>query len=202
MTIQRFVEDCFLAAYREDYIANARHYVLEMDAVPLLLETMSKAIEIQANPKNKTADPYLATLSKSDLEKVVFRSAYVFEAFYQYEPGVIKHENFDFLALLLQLKSKSAQRLFLKILASVLENDDLKVSKEDAEKLVETIAQWTIDPNVKVAVQINAFECLVLLKDKASEATFIIEELVEIFRQVDSAAMRCRLRRWHLRELI
>ncbi len=196
MTIQLFVEDCILQIYREDYMAAAQHYIFERDAVPLLFQTLTLAIEIQANPTKEKGKNYLSSLSKPNLERVVFRSAYIFEVLYQQESSIIKNENFNFLSLFFQIKSKSAQRIFLKALATALENDDIKITNEEAEQLVETITAWAIDPKTKVAIQAYAFDCLHQLRYRSAEAPVMIEHLVEIFKQIDMPATRSKLRKW------
>ncbi len=186
MTIQHFVEHALLAQ-PEDKQTNRRHYVLETDAVPLLLDVLAQAIALQANRHFEDADPYLAQLSKVTLERVVFRAAYIFDDIFMMGPGIIKSESFDFLSLLFQLKSESAKRHFLKILSHALEEDMIKVP---------------VTPKVRVAVQIYAFECLAQLRHKSVEAPIIMEELGEMFKQNDTPAMCCRVRRWHQRDLL
>jgi hypothetical protein len=102
----------------------------------------------------------------------------------------------DFVELIAQIKNESAKRHFGKIVTAVLKNNLLDFSVEEFELLAQTTMLWAVAPQARVAVQIWAFEIMLLLRKRTSIEVETINALLEIFTQASSPAMRCRIRRW------
>jgi len=72
-------------------------------------------------------------------------------------------------------------------------------SENDHKLLAETVALWATAPRTRVAVQIWAFEILLLLREKAHITNETIGYLLEILIQDSSPAIKCRLKKWKKR---
>jgi len=139
---------------------------------------------------------YLKIRKKCEREQMAFRAAYLFETLYFRDKSNIQFFKDDFAQLLSKVTNESSKRHFGKILTDVLKNNLLIFSKEECEILAETVATWAVAPQTRVAVQIWAFEILVLLRKNANIPEETIGCLFEIFAQDSSPAMKCRLKRW------
>jgi hypothetical protein len=82
------------------------------------------------------------------------------------------------------------------MLTDMLKNNLIIFSEDDYNLLAQTVASWVVAPRVRVAVQIWAFEIIVLLREKAKIEEETIGYLLEIFSRDSSPAMKSRLRRW------
>jgi hypothetical protein len=149
-------------------------------------DTASKSMEYE----------YLRMRKKNEREQIAFRAAYLFESLYFRDKSINLYFKADFAQLLSKITSESAKRHFGKILTDVLKNNAMYFSEEESEFLAQTVASWAVAPQTRVAVQIWTFEILVLLQKKTNIEDETIRDLLEIFTQNSSPAMKCRLKRW------
>jgi len=161
---------------------------------------------IYFNPQNPAFQSesydFLRVKKKTERDQIAFRCAYLFETLYFKDERILFYFKEDFAELLAAVTNESAKRHFGKILTDLLKNNILTFSENEYELLAETMASWAVAPHTRVAVQIWAFEILLLLREKADVSGETINYLLEILTQDSSPAMKCRLRRWKKRDVM
>jgi hypothetical protein len=197
MTKAQFA-DQFLKYFEEGFSEKNASEIQNQNLQSLLINIMRDAIIY--NPKNPAFQSdeydYLRIKKKQEREQIAFRSAYLFETLYFRDKKIIHFFKDDLAQFILEVTNESAKRHFGKILTDILKNNLLTFSKEDYELLAEAVAAWAVAPQTRVAVQIWAYEILILLREKANIPEETIAYLFEIFAKNCSPAMKCRLKRW------
>jgi hypothetical protein len=167
----------------------------------LLIDVMHDAILF--HPKNikfqTDAYNFLRVKKKTEREQIAFRSAYLFETLYFKDKNIIHLIRDDFVTLLAAVNNESMKRHFGKIVTDILKHNILTFTEEEYELMSQTVTSWAVAPKTRVAVQIWAFEILVLLQKKIQIEEETIGYLLEIFTRDSSPAMKCRVKRWKKR---
>jgi len=199
MNKEKFIEH-FLNRLEIGFAEKNAKEIQRQNLQELLLNVLRDLILF--NPKNPEFQSndydYLRVKKKTEREQNAFRCAYLFETLYFKDKQILFYLKDDFAKLFASVTNESMKRHFGKIVTDLLKNNILTFSEADYELLAETAAAWTVAPRVRVAVQIWAFEILVLLRNKAKIDEETIRYLLEIFSQDSSPAMKCRLRRWKI----
>ena len=202
MNREQFIEH-FLTRFESGFAEKNAMKIQAQNLQKLLLNVMCEFILF--NPKNPEFQSdeydYLRVKKKTEREQNAFRCAYLFETLYFKDKQILFFLKDDFAKLFASVTNASMKRHFGKIATDLLKNDILTFSESDYEWLAQTAAAWAVAPRVRVAVQIWAFEILVLLRNKAKIDEETIGYLLEIFSQDSSPAMKSRLKRWKKREL-
>ena len=197
MTKQHFAEH-FLIRFEKNFAEKMANEIQKQALHELLVKLLRDVIYY--NPQNPAFQSeeydFLRLKKKTERDKMAFRCAYLFETLYFKDKNIILFFKNDFAELFSSVTNESAKRHFGKILTDLLKNNILIFSEEEYELLAETVASWAVAPHTRVAVQIWAFEILLLLREKANISEETIHYLLEIFAQDSSPAMQCRLRRW------
>jgi hypothetical protein len=197
MTKAQFV-DQFLKYFEEGFSERNASEIQNQNLQSLLVNIMRDVI--MYNPKNLVFQSdeydYLRIKKKQEREQIAFRSAYLFETLYFRDKNIIHFFKDDFSQFISEVINESAKRHFGKILTDILKNNLLSFSKDDYELLAQTVVTWAVAPHTRVAVQIWAYEILILLREKANISEETIGYLFEIFAKDCSPAMKCRLRKW------
>lgn len=197
MTKNQFVNQ-FLKRFENGFSERNTSEIQNQNLESLLISVLRDIICYDSNnPVFKLNEfDYLRIRKKIEREQIAFRAAYLFETLYFRDKNNIQFFKDDFASMLSEVTNESSKRHFGKILTDVLKNNLLTFSKEEYEILTETVASWAVAPQTRVAVQIWAFEILMLLREKANIPEESIGYLLEIFAQDSSPAMKCRLKRW------
>jgi hypothetical protein len=200
MNKQQFVEQflmCFEGGFAEKTATKIQQQSLQEFLVNVMRDT------ILFHPKNPAFQSeeydFLRVKKKTEREQIAFRCAYLFETLYFKDKNILFLLKDDFAKLFSTISNESMKRHFGKILTDLLKNSVMVFSEDEYELLAQTVASWAVAPRTRVAVQIWAFEILVLLREKAKIDEETIGYLLEIFSQDNSPAMKCRLRRWKKR---
>ena len=197
MNKQQFVEQ-FLMRFEGGFAEKAAAKIQHQSLQELLVSVMRALILF--NPKNPTFQTeeydFLRVKRKLEREQNAFRCAYLFETLYFKDKNILFYLKDDFAKLLSAIANESMKRHFGKIVTDILQDNVMLFSEEDYELLAQTATSWIVAPHTRVAVQIWAFEILVLLREKAKINEEIIGYLLDFFSQDSSPAMKCRLKRW------
>lgn len=200
MNKEQFV-DFFLICFDIGFAKRMSAEIKKQNLQELLVDVMKNAILFHSkNPEIQSEEyDFLRQKKKTEREQISFRSAYLFETLYFQNRNILSLLKNDFAKLLSAITNESMKRHFGKILTDILKNNLIIFSAEEYELMAQTVASWAVAPHTRVAVQIWAFEILVLLREKAKIDEETIGYLLEIFSQDSSPAMKCRLRRWKKR---
>ena len=131
-------------------------------------------------------------LSKDDLEKIEFRSAYILEAVYCRESILFSPYLTQFFDLFPTITNGSMRRHFAKICFLAIKKGS---RPHNIDAIATACADWIIDPQTRVAVKAWALD---ILTEFATTEHWIQEMLSEIIAsqtQNPSAGMTVRLRR-------
>jgi len=203
MTKEHFAEH-FLTRFEKDFAEKTATEIQKQALQEMLVDVLRDVIYF--NPKNPIFQSekydFLRIKKRTEREQVAFRSAYLFETLYFKNKNILLFFKDDFAELLSMITNESVKRHFGKILTDLLKNNILNFSENEYDLLAETVASWAVAPHTRVAVQIWAFEILLLLREKANISEETISYLLEILAQDSSPAMKCRLQRWKKREVI
>jgi len=200
MTKEHFVQH-FLSCFEKDFAEKKATEIQKQALQEMLVNVLREVIY-------STSD-FIKSRKKTERDQITFRCAYLFETLYFKDKNIIllflnpsvetdgnDFAGNNFAELLSAVTNESVKRHFGKILTDVLKNNVLTFSENDYELLAETVASWAVAPRTRVAVQIWAFEILLLLREKVNISEETIGYLLEILSQDSSPAMKCRLRRW------
>ena len=137
-------------------------------------------------------------LSKPDMEKLKFRSAYILEAVYFKNPESFSPFLHSFFELFPTVTNGSMRRHFAKIGYHVIKKG---YTLHHIEDIATACADWIIDPQTKVAVKTWALDILLELSKTEKWIKDLFPEIVASLSKNPSAGMIVRLRRIKLRIL-
>ncbi|MCL2290924.1 MAG: hypothetical protein FWC34_09535 [Bacteroidetes bacterium] len=200
MTKEHFTAH-FLTRFEKDFAERMVNEIQKQALQELLISVLRDVIYFnpQKAKSQSAAYDYLRIKKKTEREQIAFRSAYLLETLYFKDKNILLFLKDDFIELLSIITNESAKRHFGKILTDLLKNNVLIFSEDEYELLAETVASWVVAPRTRVAVQIWAFEALLLLRKKAQIGNETIGYLLEILTQDSSPAIKCRLKKWKKR---
>jgi hypothetical protein len=177
MTRKTLIEAC-IAEFTPNYANNWAAQVLSTRSLDTLIELIEESGKIG--------------LSKKDLEKVEFRSAYILEYVYFKEPESIIPYLKRFFEMFPAVTNGSRRRHFAKIGFFVIKRG---YSPHNIEAIATACADWIIDLNTRVAVKIWALDILIEFTKTEKWIKDLLSEVIESLSKNPSAGMTVRLRR-------
>jgi hypothetical protein len=135
-------------------------------------------------------------LSKTDLEKLEFRSAYILEAVYFHDSQLFKPFLHSFFEIFPTITNGSMRRHFAKICFFEIKKGN---RPPDIEAIATACADWIIDPATRIAVKAWALDILIELTKTEKWLKELLPEIVASLSQHPSAGMLVRLRRINAR---
>jgi hypothetical protein len=131
-----------------------------------------------------------------EVNKLEFRTAYVFEYVYFTNPSIIHKRVKAFTGLFPNVKGESAKRHLGKIMAHLLMQIELDKYCSELEIVASSLIDWILNKKVRVAVIVWAVESLIVLKSRYEWLPEILEEIIQNLSENPSAGMKVRLRKW------
>jgi hypothetical protein len=131
-------------------------------------------------------------LSKPDLEKLKFRSAYILEAVYYKNPTLFYPFLLSFFELFPTVTNGSMRRHFAKICYYEIKKGSCP---PNIEAIATACADWIIDPKTRVAVKVWALDILLELSKTESWINELLSDVIASLSTNPSAGMLVRLRR-------
>lgn len=199
MTKSDFI-DRYIYSFEYDFANINRDKIVTEHSLAILFEVLKDGIQYDISSVKEQKSAYYQYLFERGAvarQQVVFRCAYILEKIYFANPEIILHPDLGFVQLCLIVKNKSAMRHFSKIMAHALQNKILKLSDSERELIIEVLAGWVADPNIRVAVKVWVFECFLELQKESEIAKEVVVALWDLFSQNPTPGMIVRLRQWH-----
>jgi hypothetical protein len=180
----------FRSNFTEGFANNQRDIILKENSLTQIFDLISDLISFAS---------YLSSIPKPELNKIEFRTAYVIESLYFFDNTTFCDFHSSFFELFPKVKNESTKRHFAKIMADILSKDNYRTSDENYDLIAATCVDWIIKEKVRVAVQIWAIECLIVLKTKVNWVPDLLMDLLDTLSVNPSAGMKVRLKRWRTR---
>ncbi len=186
--------------FYERFAEQTANIIIKSESMDALFELLEDAIIFSCSKRefNETArnTNYLISISREESRKFEFRAAYVIEFIYFSDSKKFEHYYSHFFKLFPLVTNESAKRHFTKIMANILNKGRYQADQTDYEAIATSCIDWIINKKVRVAVQIWAIECLIVLQHRVEWVSEILEEILQNLSVNPSPAMIVRLRRW------
>lgn len=198
MTKSEFI-DRYIYSFEYDFANINRDKILIENSLELLFEVLKDGIHYEATfPFAQKAERYRYLWERGAVarQQIVFRCAYILEKIYFAYPDIINRHDLGFVQLCQYNHNKSAMRHFSKILAHALQKKVIILSPSEREQLIETLAGWAADTNLKVAVKVWLFECFLEFQKDSETAKEVLIAMWDLFSQNPTPGMIARLKQW------
>ncbi len=130
------------------------------------------------------------------INRAEFRSAYVFEQIYFYNPTILEVRAKEFIEMFPNINGESAKRHFCKIMSHFLTIIRWRNYHNELEAVAGSCVEWIMNQKVRVAVVVWAVETLLILRDSYEWLPEIVDEILEKLSEKPTAGMKVRLKKW------
>ena len=177
MTREQLIEGC-LTSFEPNFARTWAEQVILTNSLPILWELIEESRKLG--------------LSKPDLEKLEFRSAYILEAVYLKNPTLFDPFLNSFFELFPKVTNGSMRRHFSKICFHAIKKGN---NPPNSEAIATACADWIIDPSTQIAVNVWALDILIELNKTEKWINDLLPEVIASLSKNPSAGMIVRLRR-------
>ena len=177
MTREKLIAAC-IAGFIPDYAKYWAEQVVEKQSLQTLWELIEESDKLG--------------LSKEDLEKFEFRSAYILETVYCQYPKLFYPYLYRFFEKFPIITNGSMKRHFAKIGFFAIKQGNCP---HNIEAIATACADWIIDPKTRVAVKVWALDILIEFTKTEKWIKDLLPEVIEALSKNPSAGMSVRLRR-------
>ena len=177
MTREQLIEVC-LTSFGPNFAKTWAEQVVLSQSVPTLWRLIEESEELG--------------LSKTDLEKLKFRSTYILETVYFKDPNLFYPFLDSFSNLFPTVTNGSMRRHFAKICFHVIKNG---YNPPNIEDIATACADWIIDPKTRIAVKVWALDILLEFTKTEKWIKDLFPEIIASLSTNPSAGMIVRLRR-------
>ena len=177
MTREQLIEGC-LTVFVPNFAKTWAEQVISTQSLPILWEIIEEREVLR--------------LSKPDLEKLEFRSAYILEAVYLKNPTLFEPFINSFFELFPKVTNGSMRRHFAKICFLAIKKGN---NPPNSEAIATACADWIIDPATRIAVNVWALDILIELNKTEKWIDDLLPEVIASLSKNPSAGMIVRLRR-------
>jgi hypothetical protein len=177
MTRQKLIEAC-IEAFEPNYAKHWAEQVISTQSLQTLWELIMESGQL--------------SLSKEALGKFEFRSAYILETVYCKDSKLFLPYLNQFFELFPTVTNGSMKRHFAKIGFFAIKEGNYP---RNMESIATACADWTIDPQTRVAVKVWALGILVELRKVEPWINDLLPEVIDSLSGNPSAGMMVQLRR-------
>lgn len=132
-------------------------------------------------------------LTKSQREKVAFRSSYVIEKIYFTDFEIFRPRINEFFKFITTIENHSMMRHYAKICTNLLLRGFIP---DPQNELANTLIKWSVDPKIKVAVKIWAVDSMLLLRKYEESINDYLPDILDSLSIEYKASIACRMRKW------
>ncbi len=174
------------ADFYEGFAEQCGNIIIEQQGVDALFGLLTDTIVV----------PSLSGIKKDTLTRIGFRAAYVFDFIYFSNNKAFDKYYKSFFSIFPLVTNESTKRHFARVMADILAKDNYLAELADYESVASACVDWIINEKVRVAVQVWAVECLILLKGRVGWVPDLLDDILDRLSINPSPGMIVRLRGW------